>query len=941
MKLQQSIPFFAVLLFATSHQRADEPWVHHTTFEDFASGTLGNAGVNIYVARAGRIEMLHRLDLNNDGYLDIFVANDHDKVEGADILVYWGRKNGPSSLLPPVAEHLPTYRLLDEIENRRSAALRLPSEGGGRATLTDLNGDGYAEIIFCNFKHNYTIYSNATIYWNGRRGFDVNRRTELATLLPGGVVAEDFNRDGFVDLAFANRGNFEQLALVKPYGHLESYIYWNGPDGFDVKRRTSVPTSTAVDCASGDLNDDGYPELIFANNNFQSKSLSLFWGSAEGFSKDRHENWKSTHPIAIHIADLNGDGKLDLVVTHKKNTVEVHRGTGRGFEKTAWLTLPTIKGKRATSGDLNGDGLPELVVANGGTDDRQVSFVYWASRGGYDASRRSELPTLDATDVKLADFNSDGRLDIAFSNSTDRKKNDCNSYIYWNRKDGFSAADRAEVLGFGPDSLDAADLNRDGHQDLLLVSHLSGTDHRSSLSSFLYWGNARHRYSSSAMTALDDCSALALADINQDGFVDVIGGSKGVIHYGGRDGFNEQRLSATRELKGAGASLADLNRDGYLDLVTCRGFVPVYTDPDHKPNPTQCEILWGAEDGFSLDRSTLLPLKTRYSQSISIADVNKDGFLDLLVPGLETGLTHIFWGAADGTYTKDRQKVFHAHNASTIEVADLDADGWLDLIFGGGWDIDNHSRPTKFSMVCWGGSNGYSRENSIRLPSFDSLEASVADLNKDGHLDIVLTNYHAYFTRRVPAFIYWGRSDRSFSETRRTALPAESSSALTIADFNQDSWLDLFICNHVIDGDHTVGSNLYWGGPEGYSADRRDWVPSSGPHFGVTWDLGNIYDRRLQEEYVSAPLEYPHGKTPSQISWKATTPHGTGVKVNVRSASSRAALNAALWKPVERNGAAIKSPQSHRWLQYRAILSTPDGGSTPYLEEVSVSVSHR
>ena len=99
-----------------------------------------------------QIEMLHRLDLNNDGYLDIFIANDHDKVEGADILVYWGRKNGPSSLLPQVAEHLPTYRLLDEIENRRNAALRLPSEGGGRATLTDLNGDGVPDFMLPRMK---------------------------------------------------------------------------------------------------------------------------------------------------------------------------------------------------------------------------------------------------------------------------------------------------------------------------------------------------------------------------------------------------------------------------------------------------------------------------------------------------------------------------------------------------------------------------------------------------------------------------------------------------------------------------------------------------------------------------------------------------------------------------------------------------------------------
>ena len=863
----------------------------HSSFEDFAAGTPGDGGVNLYVAKAGRIEMINRLDLNNDGYLDLFISNDHNHVEGADVLVYWGSSQGPRSLMPPIPEQLPRLKLLDEIRSRQEAATRLPSDGGGRSILADLNNDGYEEIIFCNFKHNYTINSGALIYWNERGGFDPKKRTELPTLLAGGVVATDFNQDGFVDLAFANRGNFEHLSMVKPHGHLESYVYWNGPTGFDAKRRTSVPTVTAVDCVAGDLNGDGYPELIFANNNLQQKSLYLYWGSADGFSRQRRETWKSRDPGSLYLADLDRDKHPDLVVVHKSGEAELLRGTARGFERSAWLTLATQRATRCAAGDLNGDGFPELVFADAGTPSRQVSLVYWGSEEGYREMHRTELPTLEPSDVVLADFNRDGQTDIAFSNTSDAKTLDVNSYIYWNGPEGFTVADRSEVIGFSPSGANAADLDQDGHQDLVLASHISGTDSRAGIDSFIYWGNVRHRYSTSSMTTLPDCAALGIADLNQDGYVDVIGGYQGVIHYGGHDGFESQRIRPSGKLEGQGVGIADLNRDGYLDLVMPEGFRPLYSEAGQEIESTRGEIVWGSRDGFNPGNTTVLRLQTHFSQSVNIADLNRDGFLDLIFPGLETGLTHIFWGAPDGMYTNDRETTLKAHNASTIEIADLNSDGWLDLIFGGGWDINNGARPTKSASILWGG------------------------------------------------------ADKSYSEARRTLLPAESSSALTIADFNKDSWLDLFICNHVIQGDHTVGSNIFWGGPEGYTAARRQWVPSFGPHFGVGRDIGNIYDRRLAEQYVSAPLYCPQGKSPNRLSWKAQTPHGTGIKFQTRTAVSRQALEQELFQGpagsdsyFRKPDVELKTPDGHRWVQYRVVFTTPDGGNTPSLEEVTIGL---
>jgi len=157
--------------------------------------------------------------------------------------------------------------------------------------------------------------------------------------------------------------------------------------------------------------------------------------------------------------------------------------------------------------------------------------------------------------------------------------------------------------------------------------------------------------------------------------------------------------------------------------------------------------------------------------------------------------------------------------------------------------------------------------------------------------------------------------------------------------------MDLVIINHLERGDHSVGSNIYWGGQDGYSYARRHWFQTFGPHFGRLRDVGNIYDRKLQEEYISASLECPDGKRPGRIRWKAETPHGTGVKFQVRSASSKAGLEKASWQgPLgssgfyQESGKALEISPGEGWFQYRAVLTTPNGGSTPTLDEVAIDV---
>ncbi len=931
----------------------------HHGFKDFTLGEPGNSGANLYVSRKGHVQVINTWDLNGDGHNDVLISNDHNPLETVDALIYWGSDDGYTSLLPDLWSERPLAQVVFRLMDQQKFMTRLPSFGGGKSIIADLNGDGFPEIVFCNYIHNYPGLRTAYVYWGSREGFSPSKKTELPTHWAAGVAAADLNGDGYPDLVFANQGVEEGLSDISPDTGLESFIYWGSATGFDPQRRTLIQTRGAKDVTVADFNKDGHPDLAFINNGPSARDMQILWGGSGGYSNERTQTLAVPDPTSIRSSDINGDGFADLIVTtggkaesiallesggkgkgNVSHAVYLFFGSAQGLDLQETTQLPTYEARDSAIGDFDHDGLVDIAIANSSDGSSQAisSFVYWGSEQGFLTKRRSELPTLGAAGVAAADLNRDGYVDLIFANSNSGTTQDIPSYIYWGSKEGFAPYLRSDLQSFGAASVNAADLNGDGKTDIVLVNQVSGKV-SSRVNTLIYWGNPHHYYSTALMTGVpgDGTYGTTAADLNDDGFPDVLVCNAytnvSYLYWGSKEGFSLARRQELRVGAAYTSHTADLNRDGYLDLV--------FTGTDKGKNLGT--ILWGATKGFSDGNKTILLLKTKRSISNLIADLNRDGFLDLVFPEHYFGTNQIFWGGPEG-YSEARSWTKFL-SAGSLKLADLNGDGFLDFVIAGNFDSHRKSYNTR-TRIFWGTAEGTpSSDGVVELEAYGSLECGIADLNRDGFLDLTLSNYMSDSTRSLPLFIYWGSKGGYYSYANRTFLPAESSAGVQTVDLNRDGYPDIVIHNHLKDGDHSIDSYIYWNSSKGFDRNHRTKLPTFGPHFSQGIDPGNLYTRKLEEEYVSAPIANSFWDRPHKLDWKGEEPHGAKLKFQVRSADTRDKLSQVKWLGPNGPDSFYEAPGSKlsglnrqdRFLQYRAVFTSPDAGVWPILGEVVVT----
>jgi hypothetical protein len=404
-------------------------------------------------------------DFNGDGKPDLVVT----RPEG--LVVYLG--NGDGTFQPPVLWGAPS-----------------PT---GTPVVGDFDKNGTLDLVEITSNGVAILLGNGDGTFQAESGYP----TGFVSAVPVGIVTGDFNNDGKEDLEVASNVQFEGITP------LESLL-GNGNGTFQYFTATGFASSFAV-CgeAAGDLNRDGNDDVVVADcNNGPTIYLGNGNGTFQGSLPDGNPS------LSVAVADINGDGKLDIVSV-SGTTLDVMLGNGDGtFQPT--VSYPCDGNCNFVRlGDFNGDGQGDAAVTN--MSSNSIS-VFMGNGGGTFKPAVNYSAGNGPIWITFGDFNGDGIVDLAVAAADG---------IYFLAGNGDGTFQNGVVIG--PPSLQVAalDFNGDGKFDYLTANVAGGVS--------LYSGNGDGTFQIFATyeaNAPFGFEALRVGDFNNDGAPDFVAGNE-------------------------------------------------------------------------------------------------------------------------------------------------------------------------------------------------------------------------------------------------------------------------------------------------------------------------------------------------------------------------------------------------------------------------------
>ncbi|WP_437605734.1 FG-GAP-like repeat-containing protein [Sorangium sp. So ce834] len=320
----------------------------------------------------------------------------------------------------------------------------------------DVNGDGKPDLIVINV----SSASASVLLGNGDGTLTAAAPVGGIGTNPGGVALGDLDGDGKLDLLV---GGFN----VPGTGGLR-VLLGNGDGTFQTPVLYAVgnqPTAAQV----ADFNGDGKLDVVTAN--FVGSSLSVLLGNGDGTLQpavDYADPVNARTPNDVAVADVNGDGKLDLVSANfNSSNLSVWLGNGDGTFQSVLLYASGGTGTGAVAvGDLNGDGKPDIAAAHQNSAD--VTLLLGNGDGTFQAPVVHPVGGGFLLDVAIADLNGDLRPDIATTSFNNRA-------VGVLLGDGAGAFQPVTFVSTGnnrPYGLAEVDLNGDGKLDIATTNFL-------------------------------------------------------------------------------------------------------------------------------------------------------------------------------------------------------------------------------------------------------------------------------------------------------------------------------------------------------------------------------------------------------------------------------------------------------------------------------------
>ena len=361
--------------------------------------------------------------------------------------------------------------------------------GGQFQYMADFNNDGNSDILYIGAIHpdNLSLLGDGTI---GKKPFPVlllgdakrklkredkliiDNREDSGMSAGRQLLVADYNNDNILDFYIADHGSKSGEALT---GHRDSYFLSQPNDTWVESSLTHLSHPNFVvynhGAATGDIDNDGDMDVVFSDLNGQQVGTYLWclMNDGTGFLKTRKCGGVWTH--ALELADLNGDGYLDLILggdaydsSHDFTGIIFNDGKGN-FSQSKYTRLPQYKKKwgnipEASAADLDNDGDLDIVFSRTGLMYVGTAIQIIENLGNKKFKDRGIFPLVEApadftttnpgnqwndfiSQIRLRDLDKDGDIDLFLSNPQSQKTN---SMVLLNQDDfNFSLIKNADL----------------------------------------------------------------------------------------------------------------------------------------------------------------------------------------------------------------------------------------------------------------------------------------------------------------------------------------------------------------------------------------------------------------------------------------------------------------------------------------------------------------
>jgi hypothetical protein len=594
------------------------------------------------------------------------------------------------------------------------------TSNSGYLALEDFNGDGARDVVISDL-----LGGTLAVYiGNGSGSFSPPTSIPVGSS-PMGVVAGDFDLDGRPDIVVTSISGGVQFLRGDGAGAFAAPV--PSPGG-----------TNAWGLAAGDLTGDGIPDVVLASP--AAGMLLVLAGQGNGTFVALPDLPVAKDVASVAVGDLDGNGLPDLVAGGSSDSLYVLLGTAPG----SWGAFASYRSGGAPRGivvrDMSGDGIPDVAAANLQTDD--VAFLLGDGLGRLRSETEIPLAWPQSSDLAAADFNEDGHVDLAVLNSYGPFITECSgppgTIDCGSRMDlvvatgdglgGFSALAPTHAR-CAPTAVAAADFNLDGHVDVIVANRGArdafGICNPASLT-FFPGDGAGGFASPKDLMVPDQPSDIAAGDFLEDGRPEV------VVAFDDAHLIRRYVVSTTGDLLAASGiqlsssparlEVADLDGDHHLDVAVA------------EPLINTVAFLYGNGGGLLTPQAQCATLGTA-PIGLAIADYDGDGRVDVAAGNygpngtvsstiaiLHQDVNHQFClpGSVDLVTTSDRP--------SDLVVADFDTNGSLDLV-----ETDGGLKFTTFASFGSG-----APETPEPFGAYDTGRVMSADFNGDGLPDIAM-----------------------------------------------------------------------------------------------------------------------------------------------------------------------------------------------------------